>query len=66
MVGRVSSVGCRKVMILAHVGLGGTPLHCWLWTVQFAFGEIGGGNRARTGDLRLMSPPLYQLSYPAF
>ena len=25
----------------------------------------GGGNRGRTGDLRLMSPPLCQLSYPA-
>ena len=24
-----------------------------------------GGNRGRTGDLRLMSPPLCQLSYPA-
>ena len=27
--------------------------------------QDGGGNRGRTGDLRLMSPPLYRLSYPA-
>ena len=62
----ISGISNRRFM--AHGG--GWPKHektpaNWHFSLYLLGFWGGGGNRGRTGDLRLMSPPLCQLSYPA-
>lgn len=54
--------------LYAHVCICALIYNAYLGLYKIPFlqeHEDGGGSGARTHDLRLMSPPLYRLSYPA-